>query len=92
MEYLITIDVPQRDTILVTVSKDAEVIHTEDLPYEGAVDTRLLTLIDNLFHEHILDKFALISVKPGSGIDKTSLLYRIVLTLDAALKRGRTGV
>lgn len=86
-KQILTVDVHGRDTIEVTVERGKKIIEKREFPYEGAVDSRLLTVVDNMFNEHILDKFVSIHVKPGPGIDNTSLLYRIVITLDAALQR-----
>ena len=86
-KQILTVDVQGRDTIHITAQRGGKIVGKREFPYEGAVDSRLLTVVDNMFNEHILDKFVSIHVKPGPGIDKTSLLYRIVITLDAALQR-----
>ena len=88
-EQRIIIDVPERGTIRMTAERGGAVVATRDIPYDGPVDTQLLTAIDNLFQENILDKFASITVSPGKGVDKSTLLYRIIITLGAALARAR---
>jgi hypothetical protein len=87
MAGIITIDADSRDTVRLTVSIDGAPVHEESLPWRGAVDNRLLTAIDSLFKKNILDRFAPITVKAGPGVDTTSILYRIVVTLDRALSR-----
>lgn len=86
----VVIDVPERGTIEITVHKEGVEVTRRRLPYQGNVDNALLTTIDNLFRENILDKFVSINVVPGQGIDKSSLLYRIVISLGAALQRTRS--
>ena len=83
----IVIDAPNRDIITVTVFDGSEVIAQREIPYEGPVDSRLLTTIDNMFKEHILDRFDFFDVSPGKGVDTSSILYRIIATVSAALER-----
>lgn len=84
------IEVPERGIIEMTVFSDDREVAKRSISYDGPVDTLLLTTIDNLFQENILDKFASISVEPGQGVDKSTLLYRIIITLGAALERVST--
>lgn len=83
----IVIDVPERNVIEMTVFSDGQKIASRSIPYTGPVDSQLLTTIDNLLQENILRKFASIYVKPGEGVDKSTLLYRIIITLGAAMER-----
>jgi len=89
MTTSITIDATDRDTVLLTVISDGTPVHEEELERVGAVDNRLLTAIDTLFQKNILDRLAPIPVKAGKRVDRTSILYRMILTLDAALERSR---
>jgi hypothetical protein len=89
MTTSITIDAPEKNTVLLTVISDGVTVHEEEFERVGAVDNRLLTAIDTLFQKNILDRLAPIPVKAGKGVDRASILYRIVLTLDAALERSR---
>ena len=89
MKLRIIIDTAGPDTVLLKVMDGDVQVYSGDVPRHGAVDTRLLTVIDSLFKKNILDRFAPVSVKAGPGVDRTSILYRLVLTLDAALGRPR---
>lgn len=70
-----------------TVFDGSDVVAVREIPYDGPVDSRLLTAIDNMFNEHILDRFVFFDVSPGKGVDTASILYRIIATLSAALER-----
>ena len=83
----IVIDAPNRDLITVTVYDGSEIVALREISYDGPVDSRLLTTIDNMFKEHILDRFVFFDVSPGKGVDTASILYRIIATLSAALER-----
>lgn len=84
-------DARGRDAITVSVLHDGEVMGEREISYVRDVDNELLTLVDNLFNAHILDKFVSYVVTPGPGIDKNSILYRIVLALSAAMERTGGG-
>lgn len=89
---VLTIDVPEPGIVRLTVTSGRTVLAVRDIPYRGSVDNHLLTAVDNLFNERILDKFVPLSVRTGSGIDSKSILYRIVITLGAALQAARPAV
>jgi hypothetical protein len=86
--YTLAVEVPEPDIIRLVLRMGRRQVKIIQLPYAGSVDNRLLTAIDKLFKERILDRFAHLSIRPGKGIDKRSILYRISLTLDAAVRRS----
>ncbi|HXV26694.1 MAG TPA: hypothetical protein VD862_01565 [Candidatus Paceibacterota bacterium] len=87
--YILTIGVPDGKTVSIEVSRGGERLAERHIPRGGAVDNELLTAVDNLFRERILDKFAQIRVMAGPGVDNNSILDKIILTLDESLKRAR---
>lgn len=88
-ERVIIIDTDGENHVRMTVRSGDETLWEETFERRGSVDKGLLTAIDTLFQKNILDKFVPVSVKAGEGVDRTSILYRLVLTLDAALQRPR---
>lgn len=52
---------------------------------QAGVDNLLLTAIDNLIERNTMDKRVFRSVRVGQGIDKDSVLYRIVSAVALAI-------
>lgn len=89
--YGLTVDTPSPGvlTLVLTDSADRETDRME-CGFSGPVDNLLLTAVDNLLKRSKVDRFALESVRLGSGIDKSSSLYRIVQSFAAAVAAARS--
>ena len=88
--YIISIDMPAPELLTFELrSSDGEVIDTVECAYTRPVDNLLLTTVDNLLNRSSIDRFALIAVELGMGIDKSSSLYRIVQSFAAAIVATR---
>jgi hypothetical protein len=84
--YTVIVDLPEPGTLRLSL-RDAQgtIAATKDFALEGHVDNALLTDVDILLQESIIDRSALVSALPGSGIDKDSALGRIVSSFASAL-------
>jgi hypothetical protein len=89
--YELVISMPDSGTVRAELFCGGVSVARQEVPNRGHVDNMLLTAVDNMYIEHILDRFAEIRVTAGPGIDNYSLLDKIVLSLDAALGRARGG-
>jgi hypothetical protein len=88
--YTITINTPAPEILTFELrSSDGVVKDTVECAYTRPVDNLLLTTVDNLLNRSRLDRFALIAVELGTGIDKSSSLYRIVQSFAAAIVATR---
>ena len=84
--YTLTIDTPSPELLTFTLQYgDGTQIDQVECAFVRPVDNILLTTVDNLIKRSRLDRFALQAVKLGSGIDKSSSLYRIVQSFAAAI-------
>jgi hypothetical protein len=86
----LSIDTPEPG-VLVFVLTDSQghAINRVECVFSGHVDNLVLTTVDNLLKESSVDRFALKAVELGSGIDKSSSLYRIVQSFAAAVAAAR---
>lgn len=82
----LTIDQPQPGVLSLTLrGEGGQVIDNQEMAYQGHVDNLLLTTVDNLLGRNTIHRSALKAVEVGQGIDKNSSLYRIVISLAAAV-------
>lgn len=86
----LTIDLVEHGVLNLVLDRMGEVIDSERVPWEGPVDSILLTAVDNLLRRNTVDKSALSSVTAGPGVDKTSSLYRIVISFGSAVARANS--
>jgi hypothetical protein len=88
--YQLSIDVPSPGTLAIELSeRGGTSIERVECGFSGHVDNLLLTTVDNLLKRSNVDRFALIAVVLGTGIDKSSSLYRIVQSFAAAIAAAR---
>ena len=86
----LTIDTPEAGMLrFVLRGSGGDEIDRVECAYSGPVDNLLLTTVDNLLKRSNVDRFALKAVELGSGIDKSSSLYRIVQSFAAAVAAAR---
>lgn len=88
--YNLSIDTPSQGLLTIVLSeREGRVIERVECTFSGPVDNLLLTTVDNLLKRSNVDRFALDAVQLGSGIDRSSSLYRIVQSFAAAIAAAR---
>jgi len=88
--YELSIDVPSAELLVLELRElGGTPIERVEYRFSGHVDNLLLTSVDNLLKRSNVDRFALIAVVLGTGIDKSSSLYRIVQSFAAAIAAAR---
>ena len=88
--FSLLIDTPEPGILLLELRSPAGTVrNARKMAYSGPVDNLLLTSVDNLLKESNVDRFALIAVDLGQGIDKGSSLYRIAQSVAAAIAAAR---
>jgi len=89
-QYTLSIDTPAPGLLLFVLSEvGGPEINRIECAFSGPVDNLVLTTVDNLLKRSNVDRFALIAVELGTGIDKSSSLYRIVQSFVAAIAAAR---
>jgi len=88
--YTLSIDTPQPGLLVFELFEaNGPLIDRVECAFSGPVDNLVLTTVDNLLKRSNVDRFALIAVALGTGIDKSSSLYRIVQSFVAAIAAAR---
>lgn len=88
--YTLRINTPTPELLTFElIDGDGTLVDSVECAYSRPVDNLLLTTVDNLLKGSSIDRFALIAVELGTGIDKSSSLYRIVQSFAAAIVATR---
>ena len=88
--YTLRINTPKSELLTFElIDGKGTALDSVECAYSRPVDNLLLTTVDNLLNRSSIDKFALRAVELGTGIDKSSSLYRIVQSFAAAILAAR---